>query len=221
MEPHRIGDFAVLAYHNVQGAPRIHAQLRAANIDAAVVDHSFVLSALQLATALHRIHTGAVCAASIASKRRDPREPTARNVFVALSLTHNLDAVLQSLPAGPSTTAVVIILRNPSAADLAAVEAAVGDSAVAHRLWGFGGHNGPLAGAALVSHASPRACQTYYNISERDVREMRRSLSSLDVVTLKAQVSGGDEAADQLVAQLVDVKALEMCVVNKLATCDV
>ncbi|KPA79265.1 hypothetical protein ABB37_05740 [Leptomonas pyrrhocoris] len=141
--PYRVGGINVCCYHNCTQAAAIHAELKKLHIDAAVVDHAFILSPLQLAVAFFRVEsnydfvaptnktmgegqqqqhetlqssttTDAVPTAAAALPGR--RMSFSRRLFASLSLTHNLDRILQVLPPGPHTSSVVILYRSPRAA---------------------------------------------------------------------------------------------------------
>jgi hypothetical protein len=154
---YRVGGFNVCCYHNCTHAAAIHTELKRRHIDAAVVDHAFVMSPLQLAVALFRVESS--CDTFLQpNKSRDgsgllqqqqqqsppPEEstpsansayglaannatapqsvslpgrklPFSRRIFASLSLTHNLDRILQILPPGPQTSSVVILYHSPCA----------------------------------------------------------------------------------------------------------
>lgn len=102
-------NFVVLCFHNLHDATAIHARCKENSIDAAVIDHKFIISFTHLATALHRIVNNNVNMALLGQRQKLSTQPVARVVFVALSCTHNLDRILQSLPAGQQTQSVIIV----------------------------------------------------------------------------------------------------------------
>ncbi|TPP44979.1 hypothetical protein CGC20_12285 [Leishmania donovani] len=139
----RIGSFNVCCYHDCTNAAAIHAELKRRHIDAAVVDHAFLISPLQLAVALFRVEASADMLATLLSSTISPplaeasspssastsaspslppllqqqttrRVSNSRQIFAALSLSHNLDRILQ-------TTSVVIIYKRSGSARAAAV----------------------------------------------------------------------------------------------------
>lgn len=119
--PYRIGGLNVHCFHNCKQAAAIHAELKKLHIDAAVVDHAFIISPLQLAVAFFRVEANADGAAAPPSPHAaatsagvPPRRTSfSRRIFAALSITHNLDRILQILPPGPQTSSVVILYRSP------------------------------------------------------------------------------------------------------------
>lgn len=142
--PHRIGAFNVRCYHDCIHAAAIHAELKKLHIDAAVVDHAFILSPLQLATAFFRVESNVDFALSTSNTSKDSQPPQqeqlqssmspsgpmvsvaaaalpgrkvsySRRIFASLSLTHNLDRIMQILPPGPQTSSVVILYHSPCA----------------------------------------------------------------------------------------------------------
>ncbi|AAZ13410.1 kinase binding protein CGI-121, putative [Trypanosoma equiperdum] len=132
----RIGEFTVMAFHNVRNAAALHDHFKKKKIDAAVIDAAYIVSHLHLSVALHRLSTEPLItesgAKSVASSSTacgtslvPERKVTARDVFSSLSHTRNLDRVLERLTCASTTTAVVIVLHAPSSQHVEGVAAFV------------------------------------------------------------------------------------------------
>ncbi|EPY43872.1 hypothetical protein AGDE_00048 [Angomonas deanei] len=191
-----IGDYVVLAFHDLHDPTILHATLKQKSVDAAVIDHSYVFSSLQLCVALDRIHLGVVTPSTIASKKKKTAAPVARTVFVALSTTHNLDKVLQVLPPSKDSRSVVVILKGQNTAHVETVRE------VALRA---GGKEHSLTPAADENREQPYApyrsvnqILTYYGVTPAEYGYWSSNMES----------SRGK------------LTPLEACVVGKLSACD-
>ncbi|CBZ27507.1 conserved hypothetical protein [Leishmania mexicana MHOM/GT/2001/U1103] len=267
--PLRIGSFNVCCYHDCTNATAIHAELKRRHIDAAVVDHAFLISPLQLAVALFRVEAStdmatsrspftfpsplaAASSLSSASTSAPPSLPpllhqqparrvsNSRQIFAALSLSHNLDRILQVLPPGPQTTSVVIIYKRSGSARAAAVSFAddVGaDSAVASTVKDgdgldttihacvqltnsaaqphmFARITEPFWTGAAFAFADVSKVALFYGISESMLLAAQRSMTRDDV----HRVCVGAESQEAQ-AQVLRWHALEVCVTTLLSAC--
>lgn len=278
--PLRISSFRVRCYHDCPNAAAIHAELKRRHIDAAVVDHAFVMSSLQLAVALFRAEGGAdvvgartpsplspllhgaspgtspvatttttvqtppssTSESSTAAATMPPpsrRISNSRQIFAALSLSHNLDRILQVLPPGPQTTSVAIIYRAPGwtgthssgAAAFSgpswpsgagdgelgmdeAVHACVlhtNSGAVEHSL---GPTTAPCWSSAGLPFADAQNLLQYYSISEATLMAAQRTLTRADKLRVCAGAATEAEKAHRLRWHV-----LEVCVTTALAAC--
>ncbi|ORC88818.1 uncharacterized protein TM35_000152490 [Trypanosoma theileri] len=195
----QIGEFVVLAYHDVRDAASLHGHFKRRGIDAAVIDAAYIISRLHLAVALHRITRRVFTMDSNKENNKENNKtiisggvgqkssPTARDVFAALSHTRNLDRVLRSLTCSETTTAVVIVLCAPSAEHIAGVVSTV--SGVQHEL------------SALPTYTKEAAVREFYGVNSSE--------TSLVTTTATRREIGGEMAG------------LEVTVVNRLATNDI
>lgn len=238
-----IGNFIALAYGPLSDAPGVHAELKKRGIDAAVVDHAYVLSKLQLATALARVDPlGSVSASTISSSKQRTagrlQEQTARLVFVALARTRSLDRVLQVLPPGTGTASVLVIVRRTTATSqvLATVREVCAARVASSDMDTTGGVPCPSSSSslsaeeaearvyyAMAARGDARKVMAFYGVTEADLRAVKAGFSSQDIAALEAMArrcgsSGGEGGIDPKL--LINVRALELCVVNKLATAD-
>ncbi|KAG5500827.1 hypothetical protein JIQ42_04853 [Leishmania sp. Namibia] len=270
--PLQIGNFNVCCYHGCTNAAAIHTELKRCHIDAAVVDHAFLISPLQLAVALFRVEASADLVAtrapptltlplaavpSLSSPSTDmspslpllPQQPPARRVsnsrqiFAGLSLSHNLDRILQVLPPGSQTTSVVIIYRRGSS-PLAAAAAATpfpedmrGDNATASQAQDGEGIDGvihacvkmtnnaaqehtfapitePFWTSAAFAYADVSKVTLFYGVSESMLLAAQRSMTRSDV---RRVCLGVQPQAEQ--AQVLRWHALEVCVTTLLSAC--
>ncbi|CAG9574649.1 conserved hypothetical protein [Leishmania major strain Friedlin] len=267
--PLRIGGFNVCCYHDCTNAAAIHAELKRRHIDAAVVDHAFLISPLQLAVALFRVEGSAdmlttrspftispplaeASSPSPTSTSASPslppllqQQPTrrvsnSRQIFAALSLSHNLDRILQVLPPGPQTTSVVIIYKRSGSARAAAVSFAddVGaDSAVASTVPDGDGLDATINACVQLTNSAAQAhtfalitepfwtgaafafadvskVALFYGISESMLLAAQRSMTRADV----RRVCVGAES-QEAPAQVLRWHALEVCVTTLLSAC--
>ncbi|CCW65956.1 unnamed protein product [Phytomonas sp. Hart1] len=246
-----LDDFVVLGFHGVRDAPEIHAGFKRRGFEAAVVDHAFIISHLHLAVSFYRFcgesafSTGAL---SNVSARKRGRPWAARDLFTSLSLSHNLDRILQVLPAESKTSAVLVIIpkkiydahtdevidciiRKDSQADM------VG-KAIPHSL--VYRHSGLFP---FLEYVDVAKVMGFYGITERDKSAMMQSFSLNETYALAQEVLGTDFAptltafhaggnicqcpcdrtacAKNAISMMLAAKALEQCVVNKLSLCDV
>ncbi|KAG5477834.1 hypothetical protein LSCM1_05136 [Leishmania martiniquensis] len=268
--PLRIGNFSVCCYHDCTNAAAIHAELKRRHIDAAVVDHTFLISPLHLAVALFRVEASADLVASrapstlslpfagapspsLASTETSPSLPlrpqqqparrvsNSRQIFAALSLSHNLDRILQVLPPGPQTTSVVIIYRRCSSARAATsapfpedvgggtassppeqdgevLDAAIhtcvqmtNSTAQAHE---FAPITEPFWTGAAFAFADVSKVTLFYGISEAMLLAAQRSMTRSDVRRLCVGVQSQAEQA-----RVLRWHALEVCVTTLLSAC--
>ncbi|CAJ1027091.1 putative Kinase binding protein CGI-121 [Leishmania utingensis] len=268
----RIGSFAVRCYHDCTNAAAIHAEMKRRHIDAAVVDHAFLFSPLQLAVALFRVEASADALAtrvpstisllsaeapSPSSASTDTSLPSSppqqqqqqqlahrlsssRQIFAALSLSHNLDRILQVLPPGPQTTSVVIIYKYSGSTHPAAVSATDdvrADSVVASAVQDgenldaiihacvqvtnstaqshtFAPITEPFWTGSAFALADASKVALFYGISESMLLAAQRSMTRLDV---RRVCLGTPSQAAQM--QLLRWHALEICVTTLLAAC--
>ncbi|GET89024.1 hypothetical protein, conserved [Leishmania tarentolae] len=267
--PLRIGSFNVCCYHECTDAAAIHTELKRRHIDAAVVDQAFLISSLQLAVALFRVEASAdtlasrssstisplrveqpaSCTASTSAspsvsplfqQQSTPRISSSRQIFAALSLTHNLDRILQVLPPGPQTTSVAIIYRrcgseraaDRSFGDDVGAESALASSvqdgegldtvvhtcvqltnsaAAAHT---FADITEPFWTGAAFAYADVSKVTLFYGISESMLRAAQRSMTHSDV----HRVCVGAKSPEAQ-AQVLRWHALEVCVTTLLSAC--
>ncbi|RNF20034.1 uncharacterized protein Tco025E_03924 [Trypanosoma conorhini] len=164
----RVGDFVVLAFHDVRDAASVHDHLKARATRAACIDSAYIISRLHLVVALHRISTAPLAIGpddSAAAARR--AAPTDLDVFAALSHTRNLHRALRRLTCSETTRAAVIVLHAPTDKDVAAVlEAVQGtqhglssletycDEAAVQDFYGVGGCEAAALEAAIVNRLS-------------------------------------------------------------------
>lgn len=238
----RIGAFVVLLYHHVAAASRFHAALKVMGVDAAVVDHRYLVSLLHVSTALHRTVTGAVSERTISCRNRahkntssdgsrgdgapaavvvERQQPVARAVFVALSLTHNLDRVLQVLPAGSTSTSIAVVLKADAYTDAvqATLEACSGCTADEMVPMPCSSSAELLLLDVFRQHLSATHIKEFYGIQDSDLTAARRQPASADVDRWMALCE--TESAPARREALIEMKALEMCVVSRLSTCDI
>lgn len=267
--PLRIGTFTVYCFHNLSNAPAIHAELKAkkAFINAAVLDHAYILSPLHLAAAVYRVESSKMnytatapspaAAHSIPSTKRNtvnhrgdgyqqlpaptpasirpasphhrtPASPsTAKSIFLSLSLTHNLDRILQVLPPGPATTAVVIVVKDPCPessrleAEITAAVQCTNPAAAAHELPAMGA---PFWLHPALHHVEAAKVTTFYGIAEAALRGVRQGLSRGDQCCMAAAVGvpipPTTTAERERWEAALRWRSLELCVVTRLAAYD-
>lgn len=188
------GPITCCGFHGLTAAPTVHASLLARGVEAAVLDHAYVLSPTHLMTALYRLG------------ETRPSSGFSGACFASFSLKHNLDRILNVLPAGGNTTAVLVVFRSASeearAATAAAVREAVGAAtpggvALPHSL-----HGSPY----FTPHADVGKVKEYYGITDDDVRSTLSSFTTSDLLSC-----GGGETELRL-------RAVEVCVINRLST---
>ncbi|KAG5503518.1 hypothetical protein JKF63_05658 [Porcisia hertigi] len=261
--PLRIGSFNVCCYHNCANAAAIHTELKRHHVDAAVVDHAFLISPLHLAVALFRVEASAdlavsrgPCAFSSLFAEAPSSPPTlsetlsslphptrqisdSRQIFAALSLSHNLDRILQVLPPGPQTTSVVIIYRHSGCVRAAAssegaveannaaastqqdgkaldalIHACVQRTNSAAQTHMFAHITELFWTGAAFAFADISKVSLFYGISESMLLAAQRSLTRSDV---RRVCTGVESQAAQ--AQVLRWHALEICVTTLLSAC--
>ncbi|KPI82591.1 hypothetical protein ABL78_8400 [Leptomonas seymouri] len=274
--PYRIGGFNVCCYHSCPQAAAIHTELKKLHIDAAVVDHAFIISPLQLAVAVFRVESnydiallarktmsegqqqqqqhqqqlpisaGAAPATAASSTLPGRKMSFSRRIFAALSLTHNLDRILQILPPGPQTSSVVVLYRAPRAPSaapliaLAPAEQAAGssvldssavelersiESAIQQTVrstnptaveHSFSSMCEPFWRSDAVQYAEESKLMGYYGVSESMMAAARHSLSRRDVQRVCSAAVDGSEVAQR---RALRWHTLELCVTTQLAAC--
>ncbi|KAK7198997.1 hypothetical protein NESM_000867400 [Novymonas esmeraldas] len=252
--PYTIGSFHVQCYHNCTNAAAIHAELKRRHIDAAVVDHAFIISPLQLAVALFRVETSADAAsAGVASAipaaltaaaapplpSASPQQPSSarrvsdsRQMFAALSLSRNLDRILQVLPPGPHTTSVVVLCRPlsclRSAADTPAPSSAATGSGTVEDVihlcvqrtnstaqpHSFAPITEPFWCGAAFAFTDTSKVASYYGVSESLLATAERGMTRAEVQRVCANA---DSPAAR--AQVLRWHALHVVVTTLLSAC--
>lgn len=241
-----IGCFVVMPFPAIKDAAGVHTELQKRGIDAAVVDHAYILSKLQLATALSRITPfhGVTASAVSSSKQRTAsvKGEVARLLFLSLSLTHNLDRVLQILPPGPATSAVVVILHKQAATPeaLDSIREVCGrrkQGPAPQRPCGTCGGGSGVAEAprssspedveafvyhTLAAFADAAKLKAFYGVTEKELLTVRQGFTSQDVQRSEAMARRCGAEKDGVDPKLLlNTRALELCVVNRLATTDI
>ncbi|CCW62609.1 unnamed protein product [Phytomonas sp. EM1] len=259
-------DLVVLGFHDVKDAPGIHSEFKKHGVDAAVVDHAYIVSHLHLAVSFYRFksegahdtgisissaHTESasnVTAKKYISDSKRGRPSTARDIFAALSPSHNLDRILQVLPAGSKTDAVLVILQKDTyesqkqhILDCIIRKSSQPDGTekakahlLAHRRSGL---------FPFLEYVDTEKVMKFYGITERDKYAMAQSFTLNESHALAQEVLSTDIAvtlaafhakqnmckcpgdrtacAKSAISMMVGAKALEQCVVNKLSLCDI
>lgn len=220
--PLQIGPYHVLGFHGLTDAPAVHATLAQQHIDAAVVNHEYIVSLLHLAAALHRAESGAVTPGTIAtSARRTPQDHQRHDqvLYVALAPTRHLDRVLQALRPTADTSALVVLWRAAGGAGAADTAAAVRQAAVEKG----GGAEHPLAPAAATAAGSLTAAERLqpfaaYVAVEKVLAFYGIARAEYDAWCTVA--AAADAAAVAASPDLLPMLELEQSVLNRLAVSD-